>query len=72
MAFFILPMDGAPSNVCKCSHHKFIPGLMVLFGLLFLGRAMGWVSMELVDWGWPIIVMVGGILKMMEGKCKCC
>lgn len=68
-------MDGvSPSsgNVCACKHHKFLPGLMILFGLLFLGKAMEFVSMDLVNWGWPILVVVAGFMKMTEGKCKCC
>lgn len=65
-------MEGEHANVCKCSHHKVKSVLTVLFGLLFLGGTLGWWSGQIVSVGWPILVIVAGLSKMMEGKCKCC
>lgn len=58
--------------MCKCGHHRMGPVLVVLFGLDFLGGAMGWWSMDFVNVSWPILVIVAGAMKMMEGRCKCC
>lgn len=56
---------------CRCPHHK-VPSLLVtLFGLLFLLKALGAVSMELVDLLWPILVLLLGLTKLTSGKCKC-
>jgi len=60
------------SNNCGCSHHKVVPGLVVLLGLLFLGGTLGWVSSYTVDVGWPIIVILAGLMKIRSNRCKCC
>lgn len=65
-------MNGTGENVCKCSHHKAMSGLVILFGLLFLLGKMEVVGMQAVDYGWPLLVIAGGLWKMMGGKCKCC
>ena len=59
-------------NVCKCSHHKMVPGLIVVFGLVFLLGALGVLSSNAVSIAWPIVVIAAGAMKMMEGMCKCC
>ena len=59
-------------NKCGCPHHKIIPALVVLFGLLFLLQAVNVVSPELVAIVWPIIVLLAGLMKMAKGACKCC
>ena len=64
-------MEGSGENVCKCHHHKFIPLLIVLFGLLFLGGNLEWWGWGVANAGWPGLVIIGGAMKMMEGKCKC-
>lgn len=64
--------DSQGGNVCKCSHHKLGGVLVVLFGLLFLGGTFGWWGGNVVNIGWPVLVIIGGLSKMMEGKCKCC
>ncbi len=57
---------------CKCLHHK-MPVLMVLLiGLLFLGKAMSWVAASTVDIAWPVLVILGALTKLSGGKCKCC
>lgn len=64
--------EGSSGNICKCPHHKFVPGLIVLLGFLFLAGTLDWVGDTAVSVGWPIILIVVGFMKMMEGKCKCC
>lgn len=63
---------GGKGEGCKCPHHKMIPLLIVLFGLLFLLEALGWWGTRFVEVVWPILVILGGLQKMMGGKCKCC
>jgi len=65
-------MSQGGANVCKCSHHKMWSTLLIVFGLLFLGGNFGWWGMQVVNTGWPILVILAGFLKIMEGKCKCC
>lgn len=65
-------MEGSNSaNVCKCHHHKAWGILVVLFGLLFLGGNWGWWGSGVVAL-WPVLVILVGLFKLMEGKCKCC
>lgn len=63
---------GNCGNGCGCAHHKVMPLLMVVFGLVFLLGAMGQISMATVNIVWPIIVIVAGLKKMAVGMCKCC
>ncbi len=59
-------------NVCKCPHHKAFPLLIVLFGLDFLGGALGWWNEDFVSLSWPVLVILAGGMKLVKGKCKCC
>ena len=59
-------------SVCMCSHHKMFAVLTLFFGLLFLLGNLNWLSWNIVNIGWPILVIVAGGFKFMEGKCKCC
>lgn len=59
-------------KTCTCMHHKIVPILVVLFGLLFLLGAFGTVSARTVEVGWPILVILAGLMKMSERMCKCC
>ena len=59
-------------KVCGCPHHKMIPLLVVLLGVLFLLGNLGKVSSEVVVIVWPIVVIVGGLQKMFGHMCKCC
>jgi len=65
-------MNKDSANVCGCFHHKMWALLVIVFGLLFLGEAFGWWSSQFVMVGWPIVVVVAGLFKLMENKCKCC
>ena len=64
--------ENMTKNVCKCPHHKVVPMLVVLFALAFLGGNLGWWGMHTVDIAWPALVGLAGIMKLMEGSCKCC
>ena len=65
-------MDQQGMQKCGCPHHKIVPGLVVLFGLLFLLQAFGMVADRTVMIGWPVLVILAGLQKMFEAKCKCC
>lgn len=57
---------------CDCLHHKIIPALIILFGLIFLLQGLGEISKEFVNIVWPVIVILGGLTKLLKGMCKCC
>ena len=63
---------GHDGTVCNCPHHKFMPILVVAFGVVFLLGYLDVFSMGTVNIIWPIIVIVGGLTRLMESKCKCC
>lgn len=56
--------------VCRCTHHKFIPVLIILFGLTFLLQAMNVFTPMFVSIAWPMMVIAAGLTKL--GGCKCC
>jgi len=58
-------------GVCSCMHHKIMPILIVLFGLSFLLTALGVYSMDVNAVIWPIIVILGGLVKLKGGMCGC-
>lgn len=57
---------------CGCPHHKMVPLFIFLIGLLFLLKAIGYLSASVVDETWPILLMLIGLQKMLSGICKCC
>lgn len=61
-------------NVCVCKHHKVTPVLVILFGVVFLLGNWGTLSWDTVNTIWPILVIIGGIMKWKEksNTCKCC
>lgn len=59
-------------NRCGCMHHSILPLLIVAFGALFLLGQMGVFTQGFVDIGWPVLVILGGAMKLMSKKCKCC
>jgi hypothetical protein len=56
---------------CRCGHHKTLPVLIILFGLLFLLGHFGTFSANFVGLAWPILVILAGLAKWMGGSCKC-
>ncbi|MDO8655313.1 MAG: hypothetical protein Q7R48_02745 [bacterium] len=59
-------------KTCGCVHHKAFPVLIVLFGLLFLLGEMNVVAASTVNLGWPILIILAGLVKLSKGMCKCC
>lgn len=57
---------------CSCPHHKMIPFLMLLLGVLFLLLAFNLVTWRLASIVWPMLVIVGAVTKLAKGRCKCC
>lgn len=57
---------------CSCPHHKTVPILLVIFGLVFLLGQWGVLSSGAVSTLWPIIVIAAGLFKLTERWCKCC
>lgn len=58
-------------GVCNCGHHKIIPGLIIIFGLVYLLEALGVMSMGAASIIWAILVILGGVAKWVGGSCKC-
>ena len=65
---------GGGKMVCGCAHHKVVPVFVILFGVTFLLGYWGTISWSMVNTIWPVLVILGGIMKLMDkGKmCKCC
>ncbi len=65
---------GGMKNMCSCPHHKVIPVLVILLGLTFLLGNWGTISWSTVNTIWPILIIVGGFMKLGNkmGMCKCC
>lgn len=61
-----------PGAKCSCPHHKVVPLLIVLLGLLFLLEALNVVSVKITGIVWPILLILIGLQKMFAGLCKCC
>jgi hypothetical protein len=62
-------MNGAGS--CRCMHHKVMPVLIILFGLLFLLGYFNVFTAPFVAMSWPVLVIVAGLAKLFSGSCKC-
>ncbi len=60
------------SKMCSCPHHKVVPGLVVLLGLLFLLQALNVLTASFVGLAWPVLVIIAGVMKMSQNMCKCC
>ncbi len=70
-------MQNSSGNACKCNqcgcpHHKAMPVLVILFGLLFLLGNMNVVSHSMVSMWWPVLIIAGGFVKLTKNMCKCC
>ena len=60
------------SGMCPCPHHKMPGMLMVVFGLTFLMGSLNVLTQDAVTITWPVLVILAGLMKVMERKCKCC
>ena len=67
-------MDGnaMQGKKCACIHHSMLPMIVIAFGALFLLGQMGVFTEGFVSVGWPILIILGGAMKMMSKTCKCC
>ena len=65
-------MEPTKSGMCACPHHKMPGVLLAVFGLVFLLGNLNILTSAAVSFAWPIVVILGGLMKMMSGKCKCC
>ncbi len=63
---------GGEMKVCKCPHHKMMPILLIVAGLVFLAGNMGWLSAYWVGIIWPLLLIIAGIKKLVMRMCKCC
>lgn len=63
--------DGCKPGVCSCGHHKIMPVLIILFGLVFFLKALNVLSAGATAVIWPIIVILAGLAKWKGGVCKC-
>ena len=59
-------------KTCACPHHKALPVLIILFGLLFLLGKMNIIGQSMVSMWWPVLVIAGGLVKLTKKMCKCC
>mgnify|MGYP001560885175 CR=1 FL=1 len=60
------------NGMCKCTHHKVVPVLIVLFGLTFLLGNLGILSGAIASIVWPSLIILGGLMKFSRGMCSCC
>ncbi|MDP3779358.1 MAG: hypothetical protein Q8R30_04940 [bacterium] len=65
-------MMGGGMNTCGCPHHKIVPMMIFIIGLLFLLNVLNVITAMALSWLWPIALMIAGLMKMMGGGCKCC
>lgn len=56
---------------CRCPHHKLTPFLIVLVGLVFILRAIDYVTDGAAGIIWGVLIMCIGFQKLTRGKCKC-
>ena len=58
--------------MCKCPHHKMVPMMIFVVGLLFFLNTVNVITTGALNTLWPIAVMIAGLTKMMGSSCKCC
>ena len=69
----LLMMDmNKDMNSCGCMHHKTVPLFITLFGIMFLLGNLNVITPQTVSIVWPSLLILGGLMKMFSGMCKCC
>ena len=58
-------------KTCGCGCHKFMPIIVILFGLDFLLGMLGVLTMGFVNISWPILIIIAGCMKLFKGSCGC-
>ena len=77
-SLYRIVMENMPNmgekKVCKCSHHKVVPVLVILLGLVFLLQALNIITAGFAMIMWPIVIIAIGVMMIMKnsGMCKCC
>lgn len=64
--------EGEVKKCCACPHHKAIPVFIVGIGLLFLLKAIDVLDEQVLNIGWPLLVIAAGVTKLSKSMCKCC
>ena len=59
-------------GLCKCPHHRMVPILVTVLGLVFLLGNLNVLTDSFVGIVWPLLVMGAGLTKLNEDRCKCC
>jgi len=59
------------AHACKCNHHKWVPGAIILLGIVFLLGNLGVLTSGFVGLIWPVLVIALGVAKLQGGSCKC-
>lgn len=59
---------------CKCTHHKMVPMLIILLGVVFLLGNLQVLTPAAVNVIWPVIIILVGAMKLTSQMkmCKCC
>ena len=65
-------MQMSGGKTCRCPHHKVVPVLVILFALSFLLDDFKVLPPGVVNIIWPVLVGLAGVMKLMEGNCRCC
>jgi len=58
-------------EMCGCPHHKIVPLVIVLIGVVFLLGALNVITMATVGMLWPIGLIIIGGMKLTSGMCAC-
>jgi hypothetical protein len=66
--------NGSGTSGCKCPCSKMLWGLiMIVIGVLFLLKALGYVDQKVVDITWPALLIIVGLKKLCGKRlCKYC
>ena len=59
-------------KVCNCPHHKAIPVIILLIGLVILLSAFNLWSGQAETIVIGLLVIIAGFVKLKSASCKCC
>lgn len=64
-------MDNSIEKHCKCGHHKLVPLLFVILGIVLLLGSLGRISLQVIGISLSVIVILAGLAKFFGGMCTC-